>query len=317
MKPNTILSLFAITLAATLLASPISVQAQPIFTNSKATLSGASVNEASAGGSVTSFATVAGASSITGLTFDSHGDLFLVATSVVSSNIVRSIDEISPLGTVSTYAAVPSANDPVDLAFDSAGNLYAADGVNHQIIQIAPNGTVTTYATLPTGTLGAQALAFDSAGNLFIGDSAEIGPNLVGQVSEVAPGGGAANVIATLASLPGDLAFNSAGNLFVSNGTGPSSIVSEITPSGPTTYAMFAAGANPDGIAFGADGTLYVAGANELYDVAPGGGAGSGLARIVSVSSIAIDSVPEPSTWALMLGGMGLIAFLRLRTRRA
>lgn len=313
MKPTTFLNLFAFAIFAVMLVAPSGAQAQPIFTNALSS----GVNEVSASGTVSPFTTVTGASSLTGFTFDSHGNLFLVATSVVSSNIVRTIEEVTPNGTVSPFATVPSNNDPVDLAFDGSGNLYAADSVNHQIIQIASNGTVTPYATLPNGTLNATTLAFDSAGNLFIGDSAEVGQNIVGQISEVGPGGGAASVIATLASLPGDLAFNSAGDLFVSNGTGPNSIVSEITPSGPTTYATFAAGTNPAGIAFGADGTLYVAGVNELYDVAPGGGAGDPLVRIISVSSIAIDAVPEPSTWAMMLGGLGLLAFWRLRARRA
>jgi hypothetical protein len=49
-----------------------------------------------------------------------------------------------------------------------------------------------------------------------------------------------------------------------------------------------------------------------------GGYAKSGSAADVVVSaSFTPAAVPEPSTWAMMLGGLGLLAFWRTRTRRA
>ena len=36
-----------------------------------------------------------------------------------------------------------------------------------------------------------------------------------------------------------------------------------------------------------------------------------------NITSFSVTTIPEPSTWTLLLGGLGLLAFWRVRTRRA
>jgi len=60
------------------------------------------------------------------------------------------------------------------------------------------------------------------------------------------------------------------------------------------------------------EGGLTVSGSTLYGTTATGGANGGG-----TVFAYDLQSAPEPSTWALCLGGLGLLAFWRLRTRRA
>jgi hypothetical protein len=61
-------------------------------------------------------------------------------------------------------------------------------------------------------------------------------------------------------------------------------------------------------------GTFTASGSSESFCYSPSRGSYSGLNAISVRDTTTV--VPEPSAWALMLGGLGLLALWRLRTRR-
>ena len=111
----------------------------------------------------------------------------------------------------------------------------------------------------------------------------------------------------------------SGGDLFIANvGNGT---IGEYTTLGGTVNASLVSGLNsPEGIAV-SGGDLFVA---NYYGGTIGEYTTSGATLNASLVSglggpigLAVEDVPEPSTWAMLLGGLGLLAFWRLRTRRA
>jgi DNA-binding beta-propeller fold protein YncE len=124
----------------------------------------------------------------------------------------------------------------------------------------------------------------------------------------------------TGSSYPEGLAFDSAGNLSVSN-AGYNSTIEEFNSTGAGT--VFASGLfYPRGLAFDNSGNLYVASytGNSIEEFKSSGGVLSSNGTVFASSGLdgpyglAFQSIPEPSTWVLLAGG--LIALLSVRQRR-
>ncbi len=294
-----------------LLLSANALRAQTLYITSGTD----NIDEVDSSGNVTHFATVTGASSLAGLAFDGSGDLYVVDTTVVGQNVVRQISEVTPEGAVSTFVSLPGT-DPIGLAFDVGGYLYAADLVNNQVLKITSGGTVSTFASL-SSTDDPTGLAFDGGGNLYVSD---LGTN---QISKITPGG----VVSTFASLPTSPSFSSPeGLVFGSNGDpyvakGGSNQISQVTPGGVVSTFASLPGARPEGLTFGSNGDLYVAdnGLGSISQITPDGSVTTLTTGVPGAGFIAEApvSVPEPSGWALMLGGLGLLAVRRFRFSRA
>src|ERR1017187_8011313 len=151
------------------------------------------------------------------------------------------------------------------------------------------------------------------AENLFVADS--YGANII----KIQPNG-VRTTFATGVSGGQDLAFDRAGNLFVASvGTGS---IYEYTPDG--VQSTFASGLiHPFGLAFDSAGDQFVSDngngaidSGKIYEFTQTGerstfasGLGYGMP-----SGLAIQTVPEASTWAMM--GVGAITLLFRRHRR-
>ena len=133
------------------------------------------------------------ASNLSGIAFDSAGNLY-----IADGNNHR-VRRVSPDGVITTYAGNGAAgfagdngqaraaqlNFPAGLAVDSGGNLYIADSSNNRIRKVTPGGIITTFAgngnvSVPLGDGGPAiaaavnrpiGLAFDAQGNLYVSET--------------------------------------------------------------------------------------------------------------------------------------------------
>ncbi len=138
------------------------------------------------------FATNATFSSVSGVAFDSAGNLYVADS---RNNLIRKVDTngiiLSVAGNGSpgysgdgANATNASLNLPSGLTFDSAGNLFIADTVNSRIRKVGTNGIISTVAG--NGVFGAPSnggaatnskigfsysVAVDAVGNLFVADT--------------------------------------------------------------------------------------------------------------------------------------------------
>jgi sugar lactone lactonase YvrE len=161
------------------------------------------IRKITSGGSVTTFAGVAGISNSfdgngsnaqfyhpEGVATDSGGNVY------VADTWNHTIRKITPAATVSTLAGLAGSfgaadgtnskarfNRPTGIAVDGATNLFIADSFNHTIRKITPSGTVSTIAGL-AGVWGSsdgsnttarfylpQGISIAPNGNLFVTDS--------------------------------------------------------------------------------------------------------------------------------------------------
>lgn len=274
----------------------------------------------------------------------------------VSTEADDGISTVSPQGVVSSYTY--AGPKPYDLAFDALGNLYICNFGGGTVSKLSPLGVITTLATgldRPAGiainnstgevfvaefgadrvirigtnlvvstftqTVGPDSLAFDSLGNLY---TANLKTDFSGDTITKMDAGGNASIFASGINTPNGLAFDSEGNLFVSNLQGNS--ITRIDPFG--SAELWAASASlldgPAALAFDSIGDLYVAnfqGGNITKISADG----STLSNFTSIGNtpigLAFDTVPEPSTFALIImtvavmGGVGLARKIRGQER--
>ena len=217
-------------------------------------------------------------------------------------------------------------------------------------MRITPSGTVTDYATDFPSNSNLLGMAFDTAGNLYVAD-VSIG------IYKVAPGG-SVSLWATGMSYPRDVAFTSTGQLFAVGGYNPMQMFSVASDGTPTLFASQAAAAGFTCIDFGYLDTAHVGGSNNtFYQINTSGTVipylgyyvtdavytgtyssneawyflvGGALMRDVNgnintfasgfnnLTAIAFVAVPEPSTAALAIGVLALMAVggQRVRWRR-
>ena len=198
-------------------------------------------------------------------------------------------------------------NHPFDIAFDSSGNLYVANSGNvsqaggASIMKYNSSGVGTTFATAGLGY--PFGLAFDSSGNLYVANAGG-----TYSILKYSPGGVESVFVANMSYGPQGLAFDSSGNLFVAEPT-----IHEIVKYNSSGIGtVFASGfGQPENLAFDSSGNLYVAdyGSDTImkYD---SNGVGSVFATPSSTNflgpvGIAVQRVPEPSTWAMLVLGIG------------
>ncbi len=258
------------------------------------------------------------------------------------------ISRVDLAGNVTPFAS--GFGNIYGLAGDAQGNVYVSTTSAHKIVRITPSGTVTDYATDFPSNSNLLGMAFDHAGNLYVAD-VSIG------IYKVAPGGGV-SLWATGMSYPRDVAFNSTGQLFAVGGYNPMSMYALASDGTPTLFASQAAAAGFTCIDFGYLDTAHVGGSNNtFYQINTSAAVLSYLGQYVTdavytgtyasneawyflvggalmrdvngnintfasgftnLTAVAFVAVPEPSTAALAIGVLALMAVggRRMRWRR-
>ena len=235
------------------------------------------------------------------MTVDSGGNLYVANR---EGGVTGTIDRFDPAGHLSLFTS--ALDFPGGVAFDKNGNLYCAMVGNNTIEKFNGAGQGTLFAS---GLNGPLPLAFDAAGNLYAcnqNDSSITKFNSTGQGAFFANSG----------QYGDGLAFDRNGNLFVAN-FGDNTI-QEITPNGVSSiFADVNSGLDaPVNLAFDEAGNLFVlnVGNNSIEEFDPSGHgtlfANTGLGH---VQAMAIELVPEPSSWALLGLGLGLCFHRRIR----
>ena len=255
--------------------------------------------------------TNASLNAVTGMAFDSHGNLYFADT---YNNRVRMIGN----GTITTIAGTgagnfggdggPAAsallNLPSGLAFDSFGNLYIGDSGNQRVrvVTLSPSTTTGPISTLVGGNKQFAApanLAVDTKGNLYICDTGlntvfaysfntKVVTNFAGAsvASGAYAGDGGSAAQARLYS-PDGLAVDSQGNVYIADSGNyrlrevSSGSLKISTVAGNGTYRFAGDGGQainaqlnfPTGMALDSGGNLYFADSdnNRIRKVTPAG----------------------------------------------
>jgi len=281
------------------------------------------VLEINSSGNESTFAS--GLNSPKGLAFNSAGNLY------VANSGNGTISQINPAGNVSTFAS--GLNNPTALAFDPSGNLYVSNLGNQTISKINSSGIASVFASgVPFG--GNPFLASDNTGNIYANtysavdrfDSNGNGPTVVDEANSI--GGmtvdGAGNLC---------LAVQNPGSVIAGNGgllTGVNYYPAPFDPDdvGLPSYEVVNYD-NPCDLAFDQNGNLFatfsgmVTGVNGInYDTVPdvlmefgANGDNSVVATDIGGLDIAVESAPEPGTFALISVAAAWVGFIVRRRK--
>jgi DNA-binding beta-propeller fold protein YncE len=246
----------------------------------------------------------------TGLGFDSQGNLYMNSAAGYTL-------KFNSLG-VRTIFCYTFAGGAEGLAFDNNGNLYVASEGSLAIWEFNASGAgaifATGFVTPYTGYVEPIGLAFDSSGNLFA--TSQYGGSTIQEFNT--------NGVGTLIAYSGPglngasgLAFDKNGNLYVAN-AGNNTIEEFNTNDVGTIFASTGLD-YPVGLAFDSAGNLYAANMhNNTIEEFNTNGVGTVFAStgLDDPTYLAFQPVPEPSTWAMVAMGIGVVlGGLRLRRR--
>ena len=194
--------------------------------------------------------------------------------------------------------------------FVHADDIYEANQGNNTIVKLDSSGNKTVFAN--SGLDVPSGLAFDSSGNLYAA-------NLFNNTIEKFNTNGVGTVFASTGlNEPESLASDKSGNLYASN-YGVDTIEKFDSSGHGSVFITSALLQTSRGLALDSHGSFYVAnvisGTILKFDSSGNGTLfASGLASPVY---IAIQPIPEPSTWALLAIGIGAVLGGRRLRRRS
>jgi len=205
-----------------------------------------------------------------GLTFDSHGDLFIADTDnyevrEVSSGTIHTVAGDNGLGASFSgdYGLATSAAlwNPSGVAVDSSGNIYVADPYNNVVRVVCANQTPLACSTAAQGFPPGGTYTFAVGDiNTFAGSNT-LGAGYTGD-GGVSTGALLNNPTAVYLDGAGNLYISDTGNSVIRKVT-PAGIISTVAGNGVAGYldgpALQAEFNNPKGIAVDANGNVYVA----------------------------------------------------------
>lgn len=226
-----------------------------------------------------------------------------------------SFADVSAFEAANNPAGGPVDSNPFHLAAVSDGLLVTDAGAN-TLEKVAGDGSVSLLATFPGRNIGGGFPSDSVSTGVAVGpDGAYYVSELTGypftpgasQVYRVA-GDGSVSVFLTGFTNATDIAFAGDGSVYVLEVDANSLLVPgnagaliRVAPDGSRSTIFSKGLVAPTGLAIGGDGALYVA---NYSSSAPGRG-----------EVLRIAAVPEPATWAMMIGGFGMVGGT-LRRRR-
>jgi len=262
------------------------------------------VLEFDSGGNQSTFASAgSGLNYPAGLAFDAGGNLYVGNTGGgLQGN--DTIERFDSLGNGSVFTST-GLSYPAGLAFDSSANLYVANEGNTTIEKFDSNRAGTVFATAASGLDLPEGLAFDSSGDLYVA-------NYNNTILKFNTGGGVSVFASSGLSNPQGLAFYG-GDLYVANAG--NNTIEEFNSSGQgSTFTSTNLLRFPVGLAIDSSGDLYVAseGNASIVEFSPSGVGSVFASGFGNAAYLAIDDIPEPSTFLLLgFGAMTLCAFLK------
>ena len=260
-----------------------------------------------------------------GLALDGSGNLY------VADSGNGTILQFNSSGNGSVFAS--GLNDPTGLAFGNYGNLYVADSSDGTILEFNSSGNSSVFVSSLGSNVNPTYLAFGNGGELYASTTHKIqGFDSNGNQSAIF---GAYQFVEGLAA-------DTSGDLYVAmqNAGSISRVLGSGGPATPLNYPfnVNVLQANPTGLAFDGNGNLYATftqlgyfGTDGTLNILNGvvmefnaSGDGSVLAtgldnpKYIAVQNTpglpVLQFVPEPSTWAMMLLGLGIfVAACRFR----
>jgi len=257
-----------------------------------------------------------------------YGDVFVAnSTGTVSGTIVTYNPTTQQFGTFAT-----GLSSPEGLAFDSAGNLYVASNVAGGFItQYSGLNLTSVNTSYGTGITNPFDVTATGAGQLYVTSG------FTGLIKQIAAGGGAASAFtpSVAPNTPAGVVIGPNGDLYVVNTSTPN--VEQIKVNGNASTAVASSGQNlstPEGLVFDANGNLYVAdyGNNTVteYTLASFNQLGQTTYSYLQTFDgeafdgplfLAFDpetaAVPEPGTYAMLLGGLAALYFVQRRRKLA
>jgi len=307
MKTGLSISSASFALSLLLLVAPGTSRAQNLFVSNYGNNTIEEFNPSGVGTVFASRNSVLGGSLInpTGLAFDSQGNLYV-------NNYAGPIWKLnsSGVGTEFGYTVVDVTEGLQGLAFDKNGNLYVSCDENLSIYEFTPSGGqgtifATAYVTPHTGYINPIGLAFDSSGNLFA--TSQYGGSTITEFNTNGVGGLFTYSGPGLNAVNG-LAIDKNGNLYVSNYG--NNTIEEFSTNGVGRVFASSGLDLPAGLAFDSAGNLYVANfGNNTIEEFNTNGVGTVFANsgLDDPLYLAFQPVPEPSTWAMVLLGFGVV----------
>jgi sugar lactone lactonase YvrE len=229
----------------------------------------------------------------------------------------------TPGGASIDLGAYEAANNPAGGPVDSdpwhlakvAGGVLVTDAGGNSLLRVADDGSISTVATFASRALGGPfptepvptGIAVGPDGAYYVGELTGF-PFVPGaaRIYRIEPGG-APTVYASGFTMLTDLGFGADGSLYAleydSNGLlnpGDQGALWKVAGDGSRSLVFDDGLVHPTGLAIGSDG-FYVSNF----------GASSGQGEVVRITA----AIPEPSTYALMLAGLGTIGWLKRRRR--
>jgi hypothetical protein len=244
-----------------------------------------------------------------------YGNEILVSN--IGSNAAGSgfVSAYSTSGTLLNASLITGLSTPEDMIVQG-NSLYVTNGGANEVSQYAlSNGGAT--ATLTKANFIATGSKTDPIAVAFTGSNFLVAQgNKIGEFDSTGAVINASFISAGLNEPSAILVYNN--NIFVANTN--DFMVAEYTLSGSLVNSDFISMNQPDGIAE-SNGNFFIssAGLNGVseYNADTGALVNANFITGLNVpSEIAIEpgAVPEPSTWMLLVAGLGALAYLRRRT---
>lgn len=205
-------------------------------------------------------------------------------------------------------------SNPWRMAYAPDGSMLVTDAGANALLAVAPDGSISTRAAFPARPIGGPGpsdsvttgLAVAADGTAYVGELTGF-PFTPGAARVYRVGSdGAVSTFASGFTMVSDLALGANGDLYVleydSNGLlapGSQGRLWQVHADGSKSVLWSDGLANATGLTLGADGAFYIA----------NHGNGAGLGEVLRISA-----VPEAESYALLLTGLVLLAWLR-RTR--